>query len=556
MKKLNYLKIILVLCAVVFIACDEDEVVAKNALPEAIFITNPEQPIKGEPVSFIDNSTDTDGTINEWLWNFEDGDVSQEQNPTHIFEFAGIYRIRLTVKDDKGGEDTIEQSTIVSDPDIPNVPPTASFTISGELLQKGEAIAFTDNSSDSDGTLTSWAWDFGDGNTATSKDPNYSYGSVGTFTISLVVTDNSGDTSEVFTKEVDVWGDKWSFATTGEIKPSTPAIADDGTIYVGSDDDSFYAINPDGTLKWSFETGGNIRNSPSIAADGTIYIGSDDDNLYALNPEGTQKWAFNTGGNVNVTSSAIGADGTIYTGGSADTVFALNPDGTEKWSYAADGDILSIALAGDMLYFTHNGGRNLVSVNAATGTENWTVPHGAFTGGSIAIDTENTVYFQGDLGSGSGKIWAIKSDGTEKWSFPLAGSASRGGVVLANDGTLYASTKEGTDHFRAINSSDGSSKWNFTTGDALSAAAAVDSDGNVYIGSFDDKFYVLDANGNVKFEFTTGGNIWGSATIGTDGTVYFGSYDGSLYAMEFFASGLDTGVWPKLGANLKNTTRK
>ncbi len=555
MKNIKYTYTLLLVFAV-FISCKEDDVVPSNALPIAGFSLNPEAPVEGEPVTFTDMSTDSDGTIESWLWNFGDGDVSQEQNPTHTFDLATGYEVRLTVKDNKGGEDTIKKEFIVSSPDVPNVFPTASFSISGELFQKGAEVAFTDSSTDTDGVITSWAWDFGDGNTSISQNPTHFYGGVGLFTITLMVSDNSGDVSEVFTKDVRVWGDKWSFATTGEIKPSTPAIADDGTIYVGSDDDSFYAINSDGTLKWSFATGGNVRNSPSIAADGTIYIGSDDDNLYALNPDGTQKWAFDTGGNVNVTSNVIGTDGTIYTGGSADTVFALNPDGTEKWSYAVDGDILSIALTGDILYFTHNGGRNIVSLNATTGILNWSVPHGAFTGGSMAIDADNTVYFQGDLGGGSGKIWAIRSDGTEKWSFPLSGSASRGGVVLANDGTLYASTKEGTDQLRAINSSDGSSKWNFTTGDDLSAAAAVDSDGNVYIGSFDDKFYVLDSGGNVKFEFTTGGNIWGSATIGTNGTVYFGSYDGSLYAMEFFASGLDTGVWPKLGANLKNTTRK
>jgi outer membrane protein assembly factor BamB len=556
MKNINYYIYTLLLLFIVFISCEEDNVIPTNALPVAEFSMNPEAPVKGEPVVFTDASTDSDGTITSWLWNFGDGTVSQEKNPKYTFNFATGYEVRLTVKDDKNGEDTIIQEFIVSDPLVPNVPPTASFSISGGLFQKGAEVGFTDSSTDSDGVIVSWAWDFGDGNTATTKNPIHFYGDVGLFTITLTVTDNSGDASTVFAKDVNVWGTKWSYATTNAIKPSTPAIADDGTIYVGSDDDSFYAINNDGTLKWSFATGGNIRNSPSIAMDGTIYIGSDDDNLYALNPDGTQKWAFDTGGNVNVTSSAIGADGTIYTGGSADTLFALNPDGTEKWNYPADGDILSIALTGNILYFTHNGGRNIVSVNATNGALNWSLPHGAFTGGSMAIDADNTVYFQGDLGGGAGKIWAIKSDGTEKWSFPLTGSASRGGVVLSSDGTLYASTKETSDHFRAINSADGTEKWSYTTQGKLSAAAAVDSDGNVYIGGEDDSLYVLDSSGNLKFEFATGGNIWGSATIGTDGTVYFGSYDGNLYAMEFFASGLDIGVWPKLGANLKNTTAK
>ena len=74
-----------------------------------------------------------------------------------------------------------------------------------------------------------------------------------------------------------------------------------------------YAINPNGTQKWAFTTGGWVYSSPAIGADGTIYVGSDDHKLYAVNPNGTQKWAFNTGIAVD-SSPAIGADGTIYVG--------------------------------------------------------------------------------------------------------------------------------------------------------------------------------------------------------------------------------------------------
>jgi len=75
---------------------------------------------------------------------------------------------------------------------------------------------------------------------------------------------------------------KWRYQTGSWIF-SSPAIASDGTIYVGSwTDYSLYAINPDGTLKWRYQTGGGIDSSPAIASDGTIYVGSDDDYLYAI----------------------------------------------------------------------------------------------------------------------------------------------------------------------------------------------------------------------------------------------------------------------------------
>ena len=79
---------------------------------------------------------------------------------------------------------------------------------------------------------------------------------------------------------------KWTFFTGGAVN-SSPAIGDDGTIYVGSSDKKVYAINSDGTTNWVFTTGGAVLSSPVLGADGTIYVGSLDFNLYAINPDGT-----------------------------------------------------------------------------------------------------------------------------------------------------------------------------------------------------------------------------------------------------------------------------
>ena len=74
---------------------------------------------------------------------------------------------------------------------------------------------------------------------------------------------------------------KWRFKT-GHCVYSSPAIGEDGTIYVGADDYYLYAINPDGSLKWKFKTGWGSRSSPAIGEDGTIYVGADDYYLYAI----------------------------------------------------------------------------------------------------------------------------------------------------------------------------------------------------------------------------------------------------------------------------------
>ena len=66
-----------------------------------------------------------------------------------------------------------------------------------------------------------------------------------------------------------------------------------------------------GTKKWDFKIGLS-QSSPAVAEDGTIYVGSNDKKLYAVNPDGTKKWEFTTAGTI-WTSPAIGADGTLHT---------------------------------------------------------------------------------------------------------------------------------------------------------------------------------------------------------------------------------------------------
>jgi large repetitive protein len=124
----------------------------------------------------------------------------------------------------------------------------------------------------------------------------------------------------------------WQVPTPGGIVfQSSPAVGTDGTIYFGSRNTYIYALNPDGSEKWSFKTSGWIDATPTLGNDGTIYVGSADKNLYALNSDGSLKWKFATAGQVRA-MAAMGSDGTLYVGDSNTRLYAVNPDGTENWS--------------------------------------------------------------------------------------------------------------------------------------------------------------------------------------------------------------------------------
>ncbi len=141
---------------------------------------------------FTDASSDPDGTLAAWQWDFGDGSTATEQNPSHTYAAEGTYTVQLTVTDDRGGTDSASEQITVTAP-ADNEPPVASFTPNCTDL----VCDFTDTSDDSDGTIVSWQWDFGDGGTSAVQNPSHTYEAAGTYTVTLSVTDNSGATDAV-----------------------------------------------------------------------------------------------------------------------------------------------------------------------------------------------------------------------------------------------------------------------------------------------------------------------------------------------------------------------
>ncbi len=153
--------------------------------------------------TFTDGSTDPDGNddIDSWAWEFGTDGTSDVPNPVHTFSAAGTYQVTLTVTDAAGASNTsAAQAVTVST--TPNTPPTADF----DFVCNAEECTFTDASTDADGTVASYAWDFGDGNTSTEADPVHTYAGITeltNFDVALTVTDDDGAT-DVVTKTVAV----------------------------------------------------------------------------------------------------------------------------------------------------------------------------------------------------------------------------------------------------------------------------------------------------------------------------------------------------------------
>lgn len=146
-------------------------------------------------------STDPDGSIAAYSWNFGDGSADVGGvTATHTYAASGTYPVTLTVTDDKGATGSHTTQVTVTAP-VPNVPPTAAFTATtNDLLASVDATS----SSDSDGSIAAYSWDFGDGTPAvTGAKATHSYAAAGTYRVELTVTDDGGATAAV-SKQVTV----------------------------------------------------------------------------------------------------------------------------------------------------------------------------------------------------------------------------------------------------------------------------------------------------------------------------------------------------------------
>jgi PKD repeat protein len=165
-----------------------------NLNPVAAFNKSTQNAVRGETIYFdATQSYDTDGLIVSYAWDFGDGTTSTEMEVDHTYTDIGIYTVTLTITDNDGVKSKTTSAITIS-----NESPMASFTKSAETIKVDEIISFDASESfDPDGSIASYSWDFGDGNTATGLTAENTYMEQGTYIVTLIVTDNTGDSSMI-----------------------------------------------------------------------------------------------------------------------------------------------------------------------------------------------------------------------------------------------------------------------------------------------------------------------------------------------------------------------
>ncbi len=163
--------------------------IAANKAPVAAFTSS----VTNLSVAFdASTSSDPDGSVSSYAWDFGDGTSGTGVNPTHVFTKAGSYTVVLTVTDNAGATTSI--SHVVTPNVAANQPPVAAFASAVSNL----SVTFDGSgSSDPDGTVASYAWTFGDGTTGSGATPTHQYAAAATYNVTLMVTDNQGATNSI-----------------------------------------------------------------------------------------------------------------------------------------------------------------------------------------------------------------------------------------------------------------------------------------------------------------------------------------------------------------------
>jgi len=151
-------------------------------------------------------SSDADGDQLTYLWDFGNGETSTDKSVTQTFTQVGTYTVSLTVSDGQS-DPVVSVRTITahqgdSEPAAANQEPIADFTLTRTSGRVPFDVAFNAaRSSDPDGDTLTYLWDFGNGETSTSKSVTQTFTQAGTYTVSLTVYDGEL-TSEVSARTI------------------------------------------------------------------------------------------------------------------------------------------------------------------------------------------------------------------------------------------------------------------------------------------------------------------------------------------------------------------
>ncbi|KGE04586.1 S8 family serine peptidase [Pseudohaliea rubra] len=198
------------------------------------------------------SSSDSDGSIERYDWDFGDGTSAGGLTAGHSFAAAGDYTVTLTVTDNDGLSASASRNISVSSAPPPNEAPVAR--IRSTCAELGCSFDSSD-SSDSDGTVVGYRWDFGDGTTASGASTSHDYAAGGSYSVTLTVTDDGGASATTRTT-----------VTVTDPNEGNDATLVSSTANLGKRWQAVVSWSDGSPLSGSFDSGQSCREASACAA--------------------------------------------------------------------------------------------------------------------------------------------------------------------------------------------------------------------------------------------------------------------------------------------------
>jgi len=324
---------------------------------------------------------------------------------------------------------------------------------------------------------------------------------------------------------------------------SSPAVSEAGITYVAAGN-SLFALDNDLGILWSYQAQAIIYSSAKLSPDGKIYVADGSGLLYALDPNGSELWRFETAGyeelgNSIFSSAALAGDGTVYLAGLYDpNLYALEPaDGSIKWvrNFQHSKETVAVEICDPLPYWPWFDCRY----------EDITFSRFGWPFASPAAADDGTIY-QGLVYDPN--LYAVSpADGNIIWSLDLhqkaedwllsnhpnepvakISSSCWSEPALGPEGTIYVSFDD--PYLRAVEP-NGAIKWVTKIGDVGGFTMSVSDDGLVYAASDDGHLYVIGSDGEQLGQFE--GDNWLSFPALTLGnTVIVSDSNNTVWAIQ------------------------
>lgn len=282
----------------------------------------------------------------------------------------------------------------------------------------------------------------------------------------------------------------WNY-NLGRVSPPRSGIVIDSsnTVYFGASDGYFYALNPNGTLKWEYQTSSAFGFAiTNIDLQGNLYLPNDSGQLFSFSPAGNLNWSITYESGFRSRSPVFSPDGnTIYIAGRDSNLFALNLDGSLKWKLSC-GKIQSASMVDSEgnIYFMASS--YLYSINSV-GNLNWNYFTFFNTVAIPTIDKEGNIYviaYDTTCCPYYPKLVSLSHSGEFRWEYIFDDEESdefRQPLICDSEGTVYVGSTNGYNYY-AI-SSEGKLKWKLPltfNEQQVDNTGAISKDGTLYLG--------------------------------------------------------------------------